>query len=491
MSSYNLPPELEPEPGEISAWDLVAPTNDEPPATPAPSDDQARLNALMSRLEQMRPATQDARLAALRDYNTRAGWGMEENVPLPSFSGGSYADLRVRIQTRLLTEIEDIAELQPQEAREQIETLFNAILAEESLVLSRAERQRLFEGIIADILGFGPIEPLMADSTISAILINSPQDVFIERGGQMSRTSVVFEDDAHVRRIAVRMLMPLSLDAGAPLTRARLADGSQVLVANPPISPRGIVIVIRKALREPLNMNDLLMRGVVTADLMEFLRACIVARLNMLVVGVPGAGKTTLLNVLAGFIPEQERVIALERTATLQLTHSHLVALELPAWDAGALEYVLETAPDRLIYGDLTEIPASLYMNTCLRKTTLAALEADDADDALRRLEWALLDELPGISVEDARDLLMESVDLIVRVRRLRDKTRRVEVVEIERIAPGRYNLAAVFDFQETGVEAGRVVGRIRPRRRPACMARIEQASIFLPPSIFTGGRFA
>src|SRR5690606_5401704 len=220
-----------------------------------------------------------------------------------------YIDLKTRVQNRLLSELDQSMDLtRKNEVRSHIEELFNAILAEESMVLARAERQRLFEQIVAEILGFGPLEPLLADESITEIMVNGPKNIFIERKGNITRANIAFEDDDHVMRILDRIVAPLGrrVDESSPLVDARLPDGSRVNAVIRPISLVGPTITIRKFFKKPLTVEDLIRFGSITKEIVEFMRACIIARLNIIVSGGTGSGKTTLLNVLSGFIPNDE-----------------------------------------------------------------------------------------------------------------------------------------------------------------------------------------
>jgi pilus assembly protein CpaF len=222
----------------------------------------------------------------------------------------TYMDLKVRVQNKLLNEMDQSMDVSRKaEIRNHIEELFNAILAEESMVLSRAERQRLFDSIVAEILGFGPLEPLLADDTITEIMVNGPKNIFVERKGNLVRANVAFEGDEHVMRIIDRIVSPLGrrVDESSPIVDARLPDGSRVNAIIRPLALCGPTITIRKFSKKPLTVEDLIRFGSLTPEIAEFLRACVIGRLNMVVAGGTGSGKTTLLNVLSSFIPASER----------------------------------------------------------------------------------------------------------------------------------------------------------------------------------------
>src|SRR5690606_28575217 len=253
--------------------------------------------------------TDESKLAAMRQRRQVVS---DVGRPGVRTSENSYMDLKVRVQNKLLSELDQSMDVsQKAQVRTHIEELFNSILADESLVLSRAERQRLFEAIVADILGFGPLEILLADDTITEIMVNGPKNVFIEQKGMLSRAPVTFDDEDHVLRIIERIVAPLGrrIDESSPLVDARLPDGSRVNAIIRPLALCGPTITIRKFSKKPLTVDDLIRYGSISKEIAKFLRACIIGRLNIVVSGGTGSGKTTLLNVLSSFIPNDERII--------------------------------------------------------------------------------------------------------------------------------------------------------------------------------------
>src|SRR5690554_2992067 len=272
------------------------------------------------------------------DGDTSKLTSMRRRTPVPAPSGAlnsargenTYIDLKTRVQTKLLAELDTTVDPRSPEVRATIEELFATILAEESIVLGRAERQRLFEAIVAEILGFGPLEPLLAEDNITEIMVNGPKNVYVERAGNISRTNVAFEDEEHVLRVLDRIVAPLGrrIDESSPTVDARLPDGSRVNAVIRPIALCGPTITIRKFSKRPFTIEDLIRFGSMTPEIAEFLRACVIAKLNIVVSGGTGSGKTTLLNVLSGFIPNDERIITIENAAELQLRQEHVVSLE-------------------------------------------------------------------------------------------------------------------------------------------------------------------
>ena len=276
----------------------------------------------------------------------------------------SFREAKFRVQNRLINELDPKLDLTNQvEVRRQIEELFGKIADEEGLVLTRAERERMFEQITDEILGLGPIEPLLHDETITEMMVNGPQQVYIEREGKLELTNVTFQNDEHVMRIIDRIIAPLGrrVDESSPMVDARLPDGSRVNAIIPPLSLVGPVITIRKFTATPFTVDDLVRFGTVTPEMAEFLEACVKARLNIVISGGTGSGKTTLLNVLSSFIPDDERIVTIEDAAELQLRQEHVVALETRPSNIegkGAIPIrelvrnALRMRPDRIVVGE-------------------------------------------------------------------------------------------------------------------------------------------
>ncbi|MCC6803313.1 MAG: CpaF family protein [Anaerolineae bacterium] len=443
----------------------------------------------------------ESRLAAMRSRNQqvmgRAGTRGTEN---------SYVDLKTRVQNRLLSELDQSMDLsRKNEVRAHIEELFNAILAEESMVLARQERQRLFESIVAEILGFGPLEPLLADETITEIMVNGPKNIFIERKGNITRANIAFEDDEHVLRILDRIVAPLGrrIDESSPLVDARLPDGSRVNAVIRPIALTGPTVTIRKFFKKPLTTEDLIKFGSITKEIVEFLRACIIGRLNGVVSGGTGSGKTTLLNVLSGYIPNDERIVTIENAAELQLRQEHVVTLESrPANIEGRgmitiqdlVVNALRMRPDRIIVGECRggeALDMLQAMNTG-HDGSLTTAHSNSPRDTIARLEVMCLMAGMDLPVRAIREQVASALDVIVHQERLRDGSRKVvKVTEVQGMEGDMITMSDIFEFEQTGVEAGKIVGRIRPTGiRPKFTDRIEAAGIYLPPSVFGVGKY-
>ena len=419
-------------------------------------------------------------------------------------SSGDYNDLKVRIQNKLIAELDPSLDIsRKDEVRRQIQELFNAILAEENMVLSKAERQRLFEVIVAEIIGFGPLETLLQDESISEIMVNGPKNVFVERKGHLTRAPVTFDGDEHVMRIIDRIVSPLGrrVDESSPLVDARLPDGSRVNVVIRPIALCGPTITIRKFSATPLSVQDLIRFGSMTEGIAEFLRACVIGRLNMVVSGGTGSGKTTLLNVLSSFIPNDERIITVENAAELQLQQEHVVTLESrpPNIEGrGAISIrdlvvnCLRMRPERIVVGECRggeALDMLQAMNTG-HDGSLTTAHANSPRDTLSRLEVMCLMAGMDLPVRAIREQIASAVDAIVQQQRLRDGSRKIlYITEVQGMEGEMITMTDIFEFEQTAFEKGKIIGRIRPTGiRPKFINRIEEAGINLPPSVFGVG---
>jgi pilus assembly protein CpaF len=413
----------------------------------------------------------------------------------------AYLDLKTRVQNKLLADMDPAMDVsKTDEVRATIEGLYDSVLAEENIILSRVERQRLFEQIVAEILGFGPIEPFLADETITEIMVNGPKNIYIERAGKVVRTTAQFESNDHVMRIIDRIVAPLGrrIDEAQPYVDARLPDGSRVNAVIPPISLVGPTITIRKFFKIPLTVEQIIANGSITPEAIEFLKACVIARLNMLVSGGTGSGKTTLLNILSSFIPEDERIVTIENAAELQLRQEHVVTLESrPPNIEGRGEVSirdlvinsLRMRPERIIVGECRgaeSLDMLQAMNTG-HDGSLTTLHANTPRDALSRMETMVLMagmELPHRAI---REQISSAIDVIVQQERMRDGSRRVVTVsEVQGMEGDVITMSEIFSFEKTGIENGKIIGRLMPTGlRPKFIDRIEAAGIRLPPNIF------
>jgi pilus assembly protein CpaF len=423
------------------------------------------------------------------------------NAPITSPQAGSYFDLKTRVQNKLLSELDPTMDItRTDEVRRTIQDLFEQILAEENIVLSRPERARLFEQIAAEILGFGPLQPLLEDDTITEIMVNGPKNVYIERKGKLHRVPVTFENNDHVMRVIDRIVAPLGrrIDESSPYVDARLPDGSRVNAVIPPISLVGPTLTIRKFSKNPITIEQLIQFGSITPEAVQFLKACVEARLNILISGGTGSGKTTLLNILSGFIPNDERIITIENAAELQLRQEHVVTLESrPPNIEGRGEITirdlvinsLRMRPERIIVGECRggeTLDMLQAMNTG-HDGSMTTAHANSPRDALSRVETMCLMAGMELPVRAIREQTASAIDLICHQERMRDGTRKVtHITEVSGMEGDVITMTDIFVFEQTGVEAGKVVGRLRPTGlRPKFMDKIEAAGINLPPSIF------
>ncbi len=460
--------------------------------------------SLLRRIEKKEPQAEDKgrapEPAAPRPAPAPAGADAQRRAPA-SPARDAYVDLKTRVQNRLIAELDPSMDVsRTDEVRQVIRQMYDTILDEERIVLSRVERERLFEQIVAEILGLGPLEPLLADETITEIMINGPKKVFVERRGKLERVNVTFESDEHVMRIIERIVAPLGrrIDESSPLVDARLKDGSRVNAVIPPIALCGPTLTIRKFFKKPLTIEDLIRFGSVTEEAVEFMRACVIAGLNVVVSGGTGTGKTTFLNILSGFIPEDERIVTIENAAELQLRQEHVVTLESrPPNIEGKGEITirdlvinaLRMRPDRIVVGECRggeALDMLQAMNTG-HDGSMTTLHANNTRDALSRLETMCLMagmELPHRAI---REQIASAIDVIVQLERLRDGSRRVTyITEIQGMEGDVITTADIFKFEQIAFEGGKVIGRLRPTGiRPKFMDRIEDAGIHLPPSIF------
>ncbi|HJS18473.1 MAG TPA: CpaF family protein [Anaerolineales bacterium] len=423
------------------------------------------------------------------------------NAPITSPQAGSYFDLKTRVQNKLLSELDPSMDVtRTDEVRRTIQDLFEQILAEENIVLSRPERARLFEQIAAEILGFGPLQPLLEDDTITEIMVNGPKNVYVERKGKIHRVPVTFENNDHVMRIIDRIVAPLGrrIDESSPYVDARLQDGSRVNAVIPPLSLVGPTLTIRKFSKNPITVEQLIQFGSVSPEAIQFLKACVEARLNVLISGGTGSGKTTLLNVMSGFIPGDERIVTIENAAELQLRQEHVVTLESrPPNIEGRGEITirdlvinsLRMRPDRIIVGECRggeTLDMLQAMNTG-HDGSMTTAHANSPRDAIARVETMCLMAGMELPVRAIREQVASAVDLICHQERMRDGTRKItSITELSGMEGEVITMTDIFVFEQTSIDNGKIIGRLRPTGlRPKFMDKIETAGINLPPSIF------
>jgi pilus assembly protein CpaF len=378
---------------------------------------------------------------------------------------------------------------------------FKAIYDQLQVSLPQDQQRILFDEVLAEMVGFGPLETLLSDETITEVMVNGPTQVYVEQKGKLKETDVIFENDEHVMRVINRIIAPLGrrVDRKWPMVDARLPDGSRVNAIIPPCAIKGPTITIRKFSKKPLTWQDLVRFGSATEDVMKFLEACVRARLNIVVSGGTGSGKTTLLNVLSGFIPDDERIITIEDAAELQLNQRHVVSLESKPADvdgSGRVEIrdlvknSLRMRPERIVVGECRggeTLDMLQAMNTG-HDGSLTTLHANTPRDALSRLETLALMSGLDLPVRIIREQVASAIDLIIQQTRLRDGARKVTyITEIQGMEESNIVLQDVFTFVEEGEDANhKVIGALTPTGlRPKFEEKLKMIGYKLPPSMF------
>jgi pilus assembly protein CpaF len=464
--------------------------------------------SLLKRIESARPggATEAPAGAPGSNVPAPAGGGPPTMPSAPRLQSQapvreSFRDVKFRIQNRVIQDLDPKLDLSNQvEVRRQIEEIFGKVIDEEGLALTRAERVRMLEQITDEIIGLGPLEPLLRDESITEIMVNGPRQVYIERSGKLELTNVVFQNDDHVMRIIDRIIAPIGrrVDESSPMVDARLTDGSRVNAIIPPLSLVGPVVTIRKFAASPFTTDDLIRFGTATADMFDFLRACVEARLNLFVSGGTGSGKTTTLNVLSSFIPNDERIVTIEDAAELQLRQEHVVTLESrpPNIEGkGAIPIrelvrnALRMRPDRIIVGECRSgeaLDMLQAMNTG-HDGSMSTGHANSPRDMLSRLETMVLMAGVDLPLRAIREQVASAVDLIVQQSRLKDGTRKiVNITEVQGMEGDVIVMQDVFVFEQTGVVEGKIQGRLKPTGiRPKFVEKFEIMGINLPPGLF------
>jgi len=413
----------------------------------------------------------------------------------------SFRDTKFRIQQRVISDLDPKLDLSNQiEVRRQIEEIFSKVVEEEGLALTRAERMRMLEQITDEIIGLGPLEPLLRDESVTEVMVNGPRQVYVERAGKLELTNVTFQNDDHVMRIIDRIISPIGrrIDESSPMVDARLVDGSRVNAVIPPISLVGPVITVRKFAASPFTVDDLIRFGTSTPEMFDFLKACVEARLNIFVSGGTGSGKTTMLNILSSFIPNDERIVTIEDAAELQLRQEHVVTLETrPANIEGKgaipirelVRNSLRMRPDRIIVGECRAgeaLDMLQAMNTG-HDGSMSTGHANAPRDMLARLETMVLMAGVDLPLRAIREQIASAVDLIVHQNRLKDGSRKItSITEVQGMEGDVIVMQDVFSFEQTGVIEGKIQGRLKPTGiRPKFTEKFEVMGIHLPAGLF------
>jgi pilus assembly protein CpaF len=424
--------------------------------------------------------------------------------PSVASSAGISADvyhIRDRVQRKLLAETDgEVSLTHLPQMRQMIETLFNQVLSEENLIYTRANRTRLLDWVLADILGFGPLEPLLQDGSITEVMVNGPNLVYIERSGVIEKTGVTFENEAHLMRIIDRIVSPIGrrVDEASPTVDARLPNGYRVNATIPPLSLDGPLLTIRKFAQTPYTAQDLIANGTMSPNIVSFLKACVEGRINMVISGGTGSGKTTLLNVVSAFIPERERIITIEDTAELQLKQEHVIRVEYrPPNVEGKGEVTirqlvinaLRMRPDRIIVGESRggeALDMLQAMNTG-HDGSMTTVHSNSPRDTIRRIETMTLMAGTELPLKAIREQVSSAIELVVHMDRLRDGTRKItQISEVQGMEGDQILMQDIFVFEQTGVQNGRILGSHKSTGlRPLFAEKFAVNNIELPPDIF------
>ncbi len=389
----------------------------------------------------------------------------------------------------------------PTDHRRAVIASLQQVYTQARIQLPNTLRDQIFHDVLDEILGYGPIQSLLDDPTVTEVMVNGCEKVYIERSGKLVRTEVRFDDDAQILRLIDRIILPLGrrIDPDSPTVDARLPDGSRVNAVIPPIAIDGPSITIRKFHKDKLTVDQMIGYGSLNRNVATFLRACVIARFNIIVSGGTGSGKTTLMNVLSGFIPDDERIVTIEDAAELRLQQDHVVRLETkPANVEGVgqvtvrdlVKNALRMRPDRIVVGECRGAEALdmlQAMNTG-HDGSLTTLHANAPRDALSRLETMCLMAGMDLPIRVLREQAASAVDLIVQVSRMKDGSRKVtQVTEVAGMEGDTIVLTDIFKFEQTGVnQEGRIVGDLKATGiRPLFTPRLETAGFKLGPEVF------
>ena len=415
----------------------------------------------------------------------------------------AYLQLKSEIHRDLLNKIDfgSIASMRDERTRRQIFTVIQELVLNLTVSLSAGERESLSLEVLDEVFGLGPLEPLMQDPTISDILVNGSKEVYVERGGLLEETSVVFKDDAHLMHIIDKIVSAVGrhIDEASPMVDARLADGSRVNVVIPPLAIDGPHLSIRRFGHVPIGEEDLLANQALTQPMLELLKGAVAARLNIVISGGTGAGKTTLLNVLSSYVSDKERIVTIEDSAELQLKQRHVVRLETRPADAqgkGAVQQrqllinSLRMRPNRIILGEVRgeeALDMLQAMNTG-HDGSMTTVHANSPRDAIARMETMAMMANLNLPEKAIRKQIASAITLVVQVSRFSDGTRRLtHITEITGMENDIVTMQDVFLFEKQGVSpAGRALGTFTATGiRPKFADKLKASGIDLPPHMF------
>lgn len=458
----------------------------------------------MSRLQQG--------ISKLNSLSHQGNGGSVSRMSSPSFSGSSggggngknFEELKRQIHAKLVERLDlgRVRDLASDAARRDIRRAIEVLCDTENPLLNRIEREKLIEEILDETLGFGPLEPLLKDPTISEVMVNGPKKIYVERRGKIEKSEVVFRDNDHLMQIIDRIVSKIGrrVDETSPLCDARLPDGSRVNAVIPPIALDGASLSIRRFGATPLKLEDLLNYKAFTPEMAMLLEGAIKARLNVVISGGTGSGKTTLLNTLSAFIPGDERLVTIEDAAELQLQQDHIVRLETrpPNIEGkGAIhtrdlvKNALRMRPDRIIVGECRggeALDMLQAMNTG-HAGSMTTLHSNTPRDALARMETMIMMSGVELPIKAMRQQISSAVDLIIQVNRLQGGPRKMcSITEVMNMEQDIIIMQEIFRFKQLGVDQnGRAFGQFEATGvRPSFVQRLEQKGIKLPSNMFT-----
>ena len=425
----------------------------------------------------------------------------------PAIDNRGYRDLKLRIHALLLERIdlESMQRLSQEQIRDELRGLVERLLEEEAVVINDTERKNLTRDIQNEMLGFGPLETLLSDPSVSDILVNGHKQVYVERRGKLELTDVVFNDDAHLMKIIDKIVSRVGrrIDESSPMVDARLPGGSRVNAIIPPLALDGPVMSIRRFSVDPLRLADLVAYNSMTPEMAEVLQGLGKAKMNILISGGTGSGKTTMLNVISGFIGHTERVVTVEDAAELQLQQPHVVRLETrppniegkgEVSQRALVRNALRMRPDRIILGEVRGAEALDMlgaMNTG-HEGSMATIHANTPRDALTRLENLISMASAGLPVKAMRQQISSAISVVVQVARLTDGKRKViSIQEITGMEGEMITMQEIFTFRQTGIgEDGTVQGHFHASGvRPHFLERLRAFGISLPETLFDPAR--